>query len=156
VGYLVTAKTQSPADELTVAFLLQQQHNLMIVAGIGVLLSALAAAGLAAHFRRPIRRLVAGARRLETGHFETRLDISRSDELGVLADTFDHLAARLADTERSRRQWVADTSHELRTPLSVLRGQLEALQDGVRTATPENEADPEWKRRLQHRLDDIE
>ena len=140
VGYLVVAKTQRPTGELAVAFLLQQQHNLMIVAAIGVLLSALAAAGLAAHFRRPIGRLVAGARRLEAGRFDTRLGIRRSDELGELADTFDHLAARLADTERSRRQWVADTSHELRTPLSVLRGQLEALQDGVRTATPENVA----------------
>jgi len=138
VGYLVVAKTQSRADELTVAFLLQQQRNLMLVAGIGVLLSALAAAGLAAHFRSPIRRLVTGARQLQAGRFDTRVGIRRRDELGELADTFDHLAARLADTERSRRQWVADTSHELRTPLSVLRGQLEALQDGVRTATPEN------------------
>jgi two-component system sensor histidine kinase BaeS len=32
---------------------------------------------------------------------------------------------------------VADTSHELRTPLAVLRAQLEALQDGVRSATPD-------------------
>jgi two-component system sensor histidine kinase BaeS len=29
---------------------------------------------------------------------------------------------------------VADTSHELRTPLAVLRAQLEAIEDGVRTA----------------------
>jgi two-component system sensor histidine kinase BaeS len=32
---------------------------------------------------------------------------------------------------------VADISHELRTPLAVLRGEIEALQDGVRQATPE-------------------
>jgi two-component system sensor histidine kinase BaeS len=140
IGYMVMAKTQDPADELAVAFLLQQQRNLMLVACISVLLSALAAAGLAAHFRRPIKRLVAGARQLQAGRFGARVGIRRSDELGELADTFDHLAARLADTERSRRQWVADTSHELRTPLSVLRGQLEALQDGVRAATPENVA----------------
>jgi len=31
-----------------------------------------------------------------------------------------------------RQQWISDISHELRTPLSVLRGELEALQDGVR------------------------
>jgi two-component system sensor histidine kinase BaeS len=42
------------------------------------------------------------------------------------------MAQRLQDVERARRQWVADTSHELRTPLSVLRGQIEALQDGIR------------------------
>jgi two-component system, OmpR family, sensor histidine kinase BaeS len=31
-----------------------------------------------------------------------------------------------------RRRWVADISHELRTPLTVLRGEIEALVDGVR------------------------
>ena len=138
VGYLRVATPQNPDDELAVAFLIQQQRNLLIIASIGVLLSALAAALLAAHFRKPIRRLVEGARLLGNGRLDTRLGTQRSDELGELADTFDRLAARLQDAERSRRQWIADTSHELRTPLSVLRGQIEALQDGVRTATPEN------------------
>ena len=32
---------------------------------------------------------------------------------------------------------MADISHELRTPLAVLRGEIEALQDRVRTFTPE-------------------
>jgi two-component system sensor histidine kinase BaeS len=31
-----------------------------------------------------------------------------------------------------RRQWVSDIAHELRTPLSILRGEIEALQDGIR------------------------
>jgi two-component system sensor histidine kinase BaeS len=138
VGYLIDARPQSSADELAVAFLLDQQKNLFFVAAIGVLLSALTAALLAANFRRPINQLVEGARRLEDARFDTRLSLRRSDELGELARAFNHLAARLEDTERSRQQWVADTSHELRTPLSVLRGQMEALQDGVRSATPEN------------------
>lgn len=30
---------------------------------------------------------------------------------------------------------MADISHELRTPLAVLRGELEAIQDGVRRFT---------------------
>ena len=138
VGYLVLAKSQNPDDELAVAFLVEQQRNLFVIAAIGVLLSALAAALLAAHFRRPVRQLAEGARRLGKAQFDTRLSISRSDELGELADTFNKLAAKLEDAERSRQQWVADTSHELRTPLSVLRGQMEALQDGIRNATPEN------------------
>ncbi|GGY17075.1 two-component sensor histidine kinase [Rhodanobacter panaciterrae] len=137
VGYLVVAKSQNSDDELAIAFLIEQQRNLAILAAIGVLLSVLAAGLLAAHFRKPVKQLVDGARRLGQGQFATRLSIRRSDELGELADTFNQVAARLDDTERWRQQWVADTSHELRTPLSVLRAQMEALQDGIRTATPD-------------------
>jgi len=32
-----------------------------------------------------------------------------------------------------RREFMADVSHELRTPLGVLHGELEAIEDGVRT-----------------------
>lgn len=37
-----------------------------------------------------------------------------------------------------RRDLMADISHELRTLLAVLRGELEAIQDGVRRFTPES------------------
>lgn len=138
VGYLVEARSQNPDDELAVAFIIDQQRNLLVIAIASIAISALVAALLAAHFRRPLLRLVEGARRLAESRFDTRLGIRRNDELGELAATFDHLAAQLETAERARQQWVADTSHELRTPLSVLRGQLEALQDGVRSETPES------------------
>ena len=138
VGALIVARPQTPADGLAVAFLIDQQMNLLIVTVLGLLLSAVAAALLAAGFRRPILQLVAGARRLEAARYDTRLPVLRRDELGELAVAFNHLAARLQGAEASRRQWVIDTSHELRTPLAVLRGQLEALADGIRPPSPEN------------------
>nr|WP_229422804.1 ATP-binding protein [Telluria aromaticivorans] len=104
---------------------------------MAVALSALAAVLLARHFRQPIGRLAEGAGALAGGRYEVRLPESRSDELGDLARHFNALALQLESAESARRQWVADTSHELRTPLAVLRAQLEALQDGVRSATPE-------------------
>jgi two-component system sensor histidine kinase BaeS len=42
------------------------------------------------------------------------------------------MAQTLEKYEKMRQQWISDISHELRTPLSVLRGELEAVQDGVR------------------------
>ena len=60
-----------------------------------------------------------------------------ADELGQLTRDFNSLALTLGKNEQGRRQWVADISHELRTPLAVLRGEIEALQDRVRTFTPE-------------------
>lgn len=137
VGWLGVARGARPSDAMAYAFLEQLRSSLWLIVAAAVLLSALAATGLARHFRRPILALEDGARRLADGRFDTRLEASRSDELGDLARHFNALAGRLQGAEDARRQWVADTSHELRTPLAVLRAQLEALQDGVRSATPD-------------------
>ena len=139
-GYLVVAKAARPSDAMSTAFVNRLKDSLLIIVALSVALSALAAMLLAAHFRKPIMRLADGARALADGQFETRLDANRSDELGELAHSFNLLAAKLDQVDASRRQWVADTSHELRTPLSVLRAQLEAVQDGVRPATAEGTA----------------
>lgn len=138
IGYLVVARPESGNDELGVAFLLQKQDSLFVVAIFGLMLCGLVAVLLALHFRRPIRQLVAGARQLEQAQFAARLPVQRGDELGELAQAFNQLAARLGQAEHQRRQWLAETAHELRTPLSVLQAQLEALQDGVRSASAQN------------------
>jgi len=38
----------------------------------------------------------------------------------------------------TRARWVSDTAHELRTPLAVLRGEIEAMQDGIRPLNVDN------------------
>ena len=42
--------------------------------------------------------------------------------------------------KEARRQWGADIAHELRTPISVLAGEIQALQDGVRQVDAANAA----------------
>lgn len=138
VGQLAVTRPLRPSDALALAFLDQVKESLFVIVLLSVALSALAATLLAAHFRKPVLRLAQGTRELAAGRFDTRLDIARSDELGELAQHFNQLAERLESAERMRRDWVADTSHELRTPVSVLRAQIEAMQDGVRPATREN------------------
>lgn len=136
IGYLGVARSARPSDAMAFAFLDQLERSLWLIGGLALVLSALAAIGLARHFRRPIDRLARGAGALAAGDYAVRLPVQRSDELGDLARHFNALAERLDQAEAARRQWVADTSHELRTPLAVLRAQLEAIQDGVRQATP--------------------
>jgi two-component system sensor histidine kinase BaeS len=137
VGYLGVARSHRPSDAMALAFLDQLRASLWLIVAFAVAFSALAAMLLARHFRQPIRQLAGGAGMLAEGRFDVRLDSSRSDELGELARHFNTLAQRLDSAESARRQWVADTSHELRTPLAVLRAQLEAIQDGVRSASPQ-------------------
>jgi two-component system sensor histidine kinase BaeS len=134
IGYLMVSQPPSPEDALASAFLARLSSSLWVIGVASVVLSAIAAMLLAANFRQPIDRLAQGARALADGRYDTRLDVGRGDELGELAASFNALATRLDAVDSERRTWVADTSHELRTPLSVLRAQLEALQDGVRQA----------------------
>jgi two-component system sensor histidine kinase BaeS len=136
-GYLGVARSHRPSDAMALAFLEQLRASLWAILAFAVAFSALAATLLARHFRQPIRQLAGGAGMLAEGRFDVRLDASRSDELGELARHFNTLAHQLESAESARRQWVADTSHELRTPLAVLRAQLEAIQDGVRSAGPQ-------------------
>lgn len=136
VGFLGIARSHQPSDAMAYAFLSELRASLWMIGAAAVALSALAASLLARHFRRPIDRLARGAGQLAANDFGVRLPEDRSDELGELARHFNTLAERLSQAEAARRQWVADTSHELRTPLAVLRAQLEAIQDGVRSATP--------------------
>ena len=60
--------------------------------------------------------------------FWTPLPVSSPhDELGRLAQTFNHLLKSVDSAVLQLRQFVTDASHELRTPLAVLHGETELL-----------------------------
>jgi len=59
---------------------------------------------------------------------------SPHDELGRLAETFNHLLESVDRAIRQLRQFVTDASHELRTPLSVLHGETELMLSKPRNA----------------------
>src|ERR1700716_1272342 len=60
--------------------------------------------------------------------FWTPLPVSTpDDELGRLAETFNHLLRAVDSAVGQLRQFVTDASHELRTPLAVLHGETELL-----------------------------
>ncbi|MBI1890435.1 MAG: HAMP domain-containing protein [Burkholderiales bacterium] len=113
-------------------FVRGQIRNLLWLAGVLVLLAALLAVGLARHLLRPIASLRNVTQRIALGHLDARSPIVNRDELGELAHHINEMAKALETHERQRRKMLADVSHELRTPLAVVRGELEALIDGIR------------------------
>ena len=60
----------------------------------------------------------------------------RATRSGELARAFNKMAAELAETDRLRRDLVANVSHELRTPITALQAVLENLVDGVEQPDP--------------------
>jgi two-component system sensor histidine kinase BaeS len=117
---------------------LRQQKLALVLAVIGmVLMVMMFSLPLASRLVRPIKAMAAATYDLACGKYTVRIPLSSSDELGQLARAFNSMALALEKNEKERRQWVADISHELRTPLAVLRGEIEALLEGIRKLTPE-------------------
>lgn len=83
----------------------------------------------------PIEALTAAARRMGRGDLSQRVDSKSKDEIGELAGAFNSMADSLARAEQLRRNMVSDVAHELRTPLTNLRAQIEAIQDGLASAS---------------------
>ena len=160
VGFLVSAPRHPLPDQLDQRFADRQQTSFLVIMAFAILASALLAFLMARGFTRPIQALQAGTRRLAKGDYEIRLGQQlgrrRKDEIARLVRDFDDLAAALEQTEQQRRAWVADISHELRTPLTVLRGEIEALQDGIRKPSPETlESLSHEVQRLGRLIDDL-
>lgn len=137
VGFLGLLPGNPVSQASDIYFMEQQADFFFWIALTMVGLSALIAWFLAYHLGQPLKQIAAAAKRLATGDYKARLPVTSQDEMGQLALNFNDMAAALGQAEQSRRRWVADISHELRTPLAVLRGELEAILDGVHPLTPE-------------------
>jgi two-component system sensor histidine kinase BaeS len=137
VGYVGLLPPRQFLNPPQVQFLSQQKSALILAALGMVLIVVIFSVPLANRLVRPIRAMATATRDLASGKYTIRVPISSSDELGQLARDFNAMALTLEKNEKARRQWVADISHELRTPLAVLRGEIEALLDGIRDTTPE-------------------
>ena len=80
---------------------------------------------------RPLFQMIDITKQVANGNYSERVDVVSADEVGQLADSFNHMADNLEKIERLRKNMVADIAHELRTPLTNLRGYMEALSDAV-------------------------
>jgi two-component system sensor histidine kinase BaeS len=124
------------ANANATGFLEKQIHAILWLAAILIGMSVLLATLLARHLLRPVAALRDVTGRIAKGDFEARAPLVSQDELAELALHVNAMAEALEQNERQRRRMVADISHELRTPLTVIRGEIEALLDGIRQADP--------------------
>lgn len=136
VVVLRLAERAGPAEGVDASFLRRQYLGLAAVAGAVLLVALVLAHWVAVRWARPLAQAQAAARRIAAGEFAVRLPLPRdgagASEIAGLHADINVMAESLARLESSRQRWLAELSHELRTPLAVLRGELEALADGIR------------------------
>jgi len=138
VGWLIVPQVREIRSGFEEEFLRRQRLSLILIGTAIIAVTALITLPLARHLVKPIRQLNRSTHQLTQGNYAITLPVTRDDELGRLARDFNELAHTLAANDSSRKRWLADMSHELRTPLAILRGEVEAMLDGVRPLTTQN------------------
>lgn len=69
----------------------------------------------------PIQELTDGAQQLAGGNLDVKVELTRRDELGLLADSFNTMATQLKELYASLEQRVADRTRQLATAAEVAR-----------------------------------
>jgi signal transduction histidine kinase len=129
VNHPLSADVQTHVDE---AF----AQAVLLSLGVGVLVALVATLAVTWLVSRrvadPITAVSEAAGRVAAGDLTARVPTpGLGRELTELADSFNTMTSRLATTERTRQQLIADLAHELRNPLASLQATLEATADGV-------------------------
>jgi two-component system, OmpR family, sensor kinase len=141
-GLVVTVPAGPP-------FVVALRNHAQRMAWVGLALLGLGTAAMSFFVFTPARRrllaLERSAEALGRGDTGIRAPEHGGDEVAALARAFNRMAAdlerrvrELEESDRSRRQLLADVSHELMTPLTAMRGYLETLADPRAIQKPED------------------
>lgn len=93
--------------------------------------SVLVALAMARLILRPIRSLTEASEAIAQGNYAQRIDHTGPDEIGRLAEAFNHMAREVARSQQMLRDFLANVSHELKTPLTSIQGFSQAMLDGA-------------------------
>ncbi|RTE04858.1 sensor histidine kinase [Paenibacillus whitsoniae] len=98
---------------------------LIIVLTIGSVLILIASRYLV----NPLKKLTVATEKLARGNFNVSVKVNNKDELGKLAESFNHMANELKQLEQMRQDFVSNVSHEIQSPLTSIRGFSKALRE---------------------------
>src|SRR5699024_3957934 len=70
----------------------------------------------------PITKLTEATKRVGQEDFPENLNITRKDEIGQLATSFQSMIHKLSENDRLRKEFISDVSHDFQTPLQNIKG----------------------------------
>jgi len=112
-------------------------NRLLLYGGLAAgLLALLLGIVLARRATAPARELARAARGFASGDRGRRVRYDTPDEFGEMARAFNAMGDAVEEEGRLRRDFAAEVAHEVRTPLSIIRSQIEGIQDGVLEPSP--------------------
>jgi signal transduction histidine kinase len=114
----------------------QRWMQLLLLFGVITALALAAALWLSRSIIQPLYILRDSAARLAEGQLSYRVPYAEQDEIGEVAQSFNHMAKQVENMLEEQRAFASNTSHELRTPLTTVRLRTEALLDDATLDTP--------------------
>jgi two-component system sensor histidine kinase BaeS len=103
--------------------------GLALASSAGVMLAAVMGWLISRRISVPLVKLAETTTRMAGGELSTRADPDRTDEIGLLARSFNMMATRMEETITMLRRFASDASHELFSPITALRANLELAID---------------------------
>lgn len=94
---------------------------------------------MAKQLTRPISLLHQATREVANDNYSHTLAISRPDEIGDLADSFNEMIDRLRQNDESRKTFITNVSHDLQSPLMNIKGYAELLSAKAADGSDERE-----------------
>jgi len=137
---IATLSTELPTSQmqpLDQVFRQQQMQSFLWAGALALIVAAFVAWFVATRLRARLALLKRTTQAIAAGDYTGELSprllgSEQRDDIAELARALQSMAATLNQNEQQRRAFMADIAHELRTPLTVLKGELEAVEDGIR------------------------
>lgn len=117
------------------------------VAAAVILISALFWIPMVRNITTPLERMTKAAEQMAKGCFDISMPEPRTDEIGQLAATINHMALRLSALVKGQKRFLGDVAHELGSPIARIQFGLGALEHRVRE---------ENRRRVNDVMEDVE
>lgn len=111
-----------------IRLLFQEVHTLtatlLLIMGI---LSLVAMLIVAKMMISPLREMMEATKRISEENYHEKLEISRRDEIGKLAESFNKMTDQLMLNDQSRKEFISNVSHDFQSPLQNIAGYAELL-----------------------------
>ena len=127
IGYIIAADSTDEAREL-----MKSIAYIYVISAIAPLLLMFVAFYIMTYrLTKPLRMMSEASKAMAKGDFSRRIPVTRDDEIGQLAVSFNQMTNSLARLEDVRKSFIANVSHELKTPMTTIGGFIDGMMDGT-------------------------
>lgn len=109
----------------------------VVLCGIGAAAALVFSVIVSSRLTKPMKKLVSAAEAMSQGDYDAAIPQSAKAEVGVLAESFEHMRdaiarreAQLVEQDEQKQQFIDAMAHEMRTPLTTVLSGARLLAQG--------------------------